>query len=1235
MSDPTLRASSVQVWTRLTYRPLTGFESISGDCRGVLGIGPEALSNGPDALSLLPSALADLLRGPGQGSAPVLFLGEGLRGVAARHEDAVEVVLYRADARAGLDEDLLEEVTAGVTLIDSRGICRFWNSAMASMFGIRSEDALGDRFGDFMPEPVLLSWDSVLDSCMRGRHVKVECRPGTETRVEATLVSTGRGVVGTFVDTTDSFRTEKRLRTNRRMSQTYFRNLDTGLVLFGQDYRILLSNPGFGRMLGVSENLMGMPVYEILPRECFAELDALMQAVLSGRSPEKPIRTARYDHPDGSRRTVEITLKPLEGDETEIAYLAGILEDVSELDSAREKLSALKARTELVRGLLERDISEKQPAFDERVAIAALRGCPARAVAVYRYDPFESTYLSASAGEWQIAPGTEFSSLGLPDTVWTSLPSSQLREHETGLLGDSFSLCVVYPIGVGSFTAGFLLVCDPEPVDEETESFCVSLVHLALLEESLRRERSGREQADFLLDKEREFASSLLSGLGVPVAGFTADWRVVLWNQAMEELTGCPAEKALGRPELARDLLFGKAGGLSSARAILAESSRSSGPAVWGVGREAERGSPAREGTSEPALVAWRTFTLDTPELGGVDLVNLLTGVPVETGGVPSGITESLRRMEAFVRGTARVCSAPDPDALARIARETIRLVSGARKVLVELDLTGEAGSTGPAAEPGGDLTVRSLGPSGKPLGRLIMYGGEWTALLDEFCSIVSARLSALAEARLIGSMGSILGGPGSSAFVTNGSGEVLIPPSGGRLFPGLREGVSVASLFPSGEGPLREAMARAVSSGRAIASGLPAGRTERCHHVLVSMDTVQGSGVLFWIPLDELTPALAADIDPGTATRGLESAMAEIVMRTLSEARDDLSELLGLLPPDRVSRAVSGSLMSKQEGALRVADCLWAFLRSQLRMVRKMDAPEVLHEVIDRFVSRGMRPPSLSLEGELPAVEFDEQLLRFALVRLAALCSSEGECVIVARSLHAGSPEVERAVVGTSPVYLGIMLVCDSLLPESTGGRGVLADLGMGFLSPSAELSLLQLLIVLCGGDCMRGGDGRSISIVIPGTSARASSGPSGEGPAGTVLVLDEDVSSRHMIARALGRSGLEAVQASSAAEGLSLVASAGSFDAVFVSRELHGTGGVDFVERLAAASPGSIVCMIEHAALRGADVSAGGTGRESRLSELSLFRPFSFSQAMEAVSRVSSMMRAAREREPEGGQG
>jgi PAS domain S-box-containing protein len=246
------------------------------------------------------------------------------------------------------------------------------------------------------------------------------------------------------------------------MNQAYFQTIGTGLVLFGEDYRILAANRFFGSLFGVSESLVGVPLYEVLPEESFSEIDQGISGRLwNGKDETYQPVTLRYRGPSGDVRVITQTFRSLSPDDQDVPYVVGIFEEETRAVLTEEDLQESRSRIASVLELIGCLESGPVLASGDRICCILCDGLSARAAAVYFYDPYTTTLLAGKHGTWTgDLPSREFSELRLPSTVWTTLPGSLLTEHEMGSLEGLYENCFVLPLGSGSDTAGFVVAAD-------------------------------------------------------------------------------------------------------------------------------------------------------------------------------------------------------------------------------------------------------------------------------------------------------------------------------------------------------------------------------------------------------------------------------------------------------------------------------------------------------------------------------------------------------------------------------------------------------------------------------------------------------------------------------------------------------------------------------------------------------------------------------------------------------
>ncbi|MCK5063999.1 MAG: PAS domain-containing protein, partial [Candidatus Fermentibacteraceae bacterium] len=425
-------------WVRITWAPDSGIVLVSGDSAGLLGVSARRLINSPDPLTLLPAELAGILSN-GLPEAPVQVTASPLTGTVVSVNDRAEILLFDAPDLQGGGNIMLDELGAGVVVTDRTGNIVLWNKAMTSIFRIPKQHVMGKQLQDVLASPVLYSWENVIQMVLDGKQIRVECHLDGQRRVDSTFSLGGEGVIGTCFDTTESFQAENRLRTSRKMNQAYFHSVSTGLVLFDRDYRILVANRAFGRMFGLVENLLGIHLNEILPRESLAIVEDQTRILFNGfgnKENEIP-RIIRFVLPDETRRVISQNIKPIVEESGDIFYAVGIFEDVSEKSILLDRYNAYQNRIKEISRLastFSSDQSDNLKGIPE-----VLRECfSAEAIAVYLSDPLGDIVLVGKTEKWPEAAPESFADLRLATFMLDSHSRYQLNGDEIGVLNSWF-----------------------------------------------------------------------------------------------------------------------------------------------------------------------------------------------------------------------------------------------------------------------------------------------------------------------------------------------------------------------------------------------------------------------------------------------------------------------------------------------------------------------------------------------------------------------------------------------------------------------------------------------------------------------------------------------------------------------------------------------------------------------------------------------------------------------------
>lgn len=1063
--------SSLKEWIRFQYGSDGLISNLEGSCESLLGITREELLERKAPAEVLPPFLSDPLENDLPEEPRWIGDGFSLEGILIPRGDHIDVVLFRTGT-AGIagGSSVLTDLNAGVMGIDPKGVVRIWNSGMENIFSIPGQFALGKKLEDVLSSPLLYSWKTVIDTVYKGKESMVQCVPEVNRRVTATFRRGGPGVIGTFFDTTESYVTEKRLRTNRRMNQAYFQTIRTGLVLFSEDYRILASNKFFGVLFGVSENLVGMPLYEILPGKSFSGIENISSELFGGRREVFPPVSIRYRSPDGSNRVIRQIFRSLKPSHGEIPYVVGIFEELTRTVEAEENLEKTRDQIASVSELVKCLENNPVPVSGDRIAAILHRCLCARATAVYVNDPYSTIALIGSHGVWSDGvPTDDFSELSLPSSVWTTLPGSLLVEHEMGHLQDTFDNCYVIPIGRGSETVGFIIACDVPATQVEDLYVLGGIVSFSLqlsLERS--RERSEREQFQFLRSRDQRFLESLLSSIDTPVAVFTEDWRVLHWNDAMEVVTGFNPSTAINHPELVTEKLFAAVGGTSGARTLARSDS---------LGQTWE----TEDGGKSP--VAWRIKRTESVGQGSFTSAYMLIGLDASDRTGLHRTRMEIVRLEVLGKGLASLLSAVSFDQIADITSHVLLIASGAYEV--EVTLTGRASSSASSASVdvesgnGNDWSIE-LSDGTHSVGTCSFSGGQHVAALGSFAEGVCRTVLGMEEKAIGSSLVELSSGSSGKFLFSNSEGAILFSTWPRSVLKPV-SGADVFGLFAEDEHTRLEGMIRrAAISGRA-ASSLLDGDGVRWN---VAVSALSGDGkniLLLWWPEDNGQGCITRSENQ---TAGIRKALLRFLIGSSATGVSTLSGIRSDLSDDNVLRSSLQSTIyefgaaEKLLGYLDMLDPSWSASSSGF------DVDEMLRMLVNDLLEEKHRPPDMEVLDSIPQVRGDPVLVRSSLRRLCMMTDPGGIARLETRLLRSSrmAPEDVPSLLPWTPESLVFITVSGSVCLQEPPDSGDLINMIRdGFIGPSVELGLIRHLLRTMGGECRPGEKPGSIDVILP----------------------------------------------------------------------------------------------------------------------------------------------------------
>lgn len=1059
----TAAAFPTRSWARLVYRPGSGVIQALGDCDRVFGASARSLVESREPLRLIPSRLASVLS-TGVPESPILLSFGNLTGAVIPFAVQAEVVLFEIEGQSGQAAFPMDDLGAGILGLDRVGMIRLWNSTMSEMFSLSGDSPLGRSIESVLPAPVLQSWSGVIASVLDGRQARVEIRPSQNKRIEGTFRMGGAGIVGTLFDTSDGFEIERRLRTARRMNQTYLQAVRAGIVLFDRDYRLLVANRAFGALFNLREGLIGMPLYDIVPRESFTELEKLSRRLFEGEHDALSV-TVAYTDQDGERRAVLQTFRPVRSEDEESFMVVGVFEDVT--DRMRISLEVERCRTsqEEMATLMTAISSSRLPADAARLAEIVCRALSASSSAIYLFEPYGTTRLAGCSGPWSAVLPDDFSELRLPPSVWNISPWSMLTGPDLGLLRGRVECCCVFPMGQGSANRGFLMA-GFDSREEADDSLHAGSMASDLIRSRLESSRmsSQLEQMTYLLEKQRRFFRDAISMLDSPVAVFGEDWRVMHWNRAMENLTGCPAETAKKRSSMVIDMLFGPVGGVASARRIARRDLSGGAPASW----EIRRVDGAVVSTS------WRMARIDAAEGDAVETVTLLAGIPEPPGSGGGSGAMSNEGYDSLGRSLIRLVSARSAAQLAEALALAASGMSGGASAAVEI--SSPDGVVRARHSLGSDNDTR--GWSSFPIlkgsvqyGSLAVDGVSHGALLADFTRAAAGVIENLDDTSLGAVVSAVFAGTGSEFAVCDHAGR-LIDADAGAEPRGRRSSATVAQFFGVAEEPALETVRAAIKQGRSAMDDGAGGTV-----VMSSLGIPGGSNIVFAWKAPSGTRLELLPGHPLSGPSGL-SRIAAAIPGAIGRLRDRLHGIARLLAGDDPVRPEISSACLEASAIRKMSHYMGLFSRCLNPCDGACRAGEVLDRVVDLFVRRGRRPPDLYTEGDIPEIDIEPGILTDVLDLLceAGGCGGPVEIrvrhstqVQTASSAGSGRPvvefEVSWRVVPAVCVPLGEAL--------ESASRGVF-DTGI-------ELALTGLALRMCSCGLSLGDDGLSATVSIP----------------------------------------------------------------------------------------------------------------------------------------------------------
>ena len=271
---------------------------------------------------------------------------------------------------------LIEELHVGILLLGPDAEATFANQAALDMFGLRREQALGNRISQIYFDPIQEDGTKIPSSMLPGarsiesgqtiRNQVVGWRQPVSNDVLWTLIGaipqlTEQGKVASVIlsitNISELKRAEEALRASEELFRTLVENMHAAVVLMGPDQEIQFANQASFKMFGMKEEqVLGKKVFDLGPSPLFED-GTEMPFSMRPLSRAIATRQAVLDWVMGYRLPASNEVLWLQGEAVPILGENGLVEKVitsfSDITERKKAEEALRASEQRFRTLVE------------------------------------------------------------------------------------------------------------------------------------------------------------------------------------------------------------------------------------------------------------------------------------------------------------------------------------------------------------------------------------------------------------------------------------------------------------------------------------------------------------------------------------------------------------------------------------------------------------------------------------------------------------------------------------------------------------------------------------------------------------------------------------------------------------------------------------------------------------------------------------------------------------------
>ena len=345
----------------------------------------------------------------------------------------------------------------------------------------------------------------------------------------APIIRAGRlaGLRGVLVDFTELKSSEEALRSSEEKFRSIIEQSSEGVMLVGEDGRILELNHAFEKIYGMSKTeLLGMPFWDITRRIDYREEGSKdpveqaqenYQAIVSSLANQRITAESEFFTPDGHRRVIQRTAFPVKVSQG--LRMAAVVSDITERKDAEREQSRLTRRLSLLSECnqalirMDRDEDLLQAICKIFVDLGGYRFAWIRLTQELR-DPTILPVISyGEAGDYleKLTPPFETSELsGLRQYILEGLNTSRLTiisdirtdpvfaPHRNETLKHGFLSVFIFPLAFGDELFGSLNIYGGEPFtgDPKELDLLTEMVNDVSFGIQVRRMQNDRDRAE-------------------------------------------------------------------------------------------------------------------------------------------------------------------------------------------------------------------------------------------------------------------------------------------------------------------------------------------------------------------------------------------------------------------------------------------------------------------------------------------------------------------------------------------------------------------------------------------------------------------------------------------------------------------------------------------------------------------------------------------------------------------